>query len=256
MGGHSNRQFRAIGCRRGRTLQTDTTSDAGNAQKRCPQDVYGAYPTTEVVGFAPVQHYNIVGTADIHELIAAYRDGSAEDTPLSDLELLNPPHHVPESKRVDELLSEMQASRTRMAVVIDEFGTTEGLVTVEDLAEEIVGEILEGTEDAPITQLNKTTALVRGDVDIATVNERLGLNLPDGEEFETIVGLLFNRAGRLVEQGETFDVDDVQLRAETIDQTRIKQVRIRTDHTDQSKAPSESAVEAESPDSNEIPAGE
>ncbi|WP_306061167.1 hemolysin family protein [Natronococcus wangiae] len=172
---------------------------------------------------------NIVGTADIHELIEAQWSGSAGNTRLGELELLAPPHHVPESKSVDELLGEMQTSRTQMAVVIDEFGTTEGLVTVEDLTEEIVGEILEGTEEAPITHLNETTALVRGDVDIAAVNEELDLNLPDGEEFETIAGLLFNRAGRLVEQGETFDCNDVQLQVETVDQTRVIQVRIRID---------------------------
>ncbi len=193
---------------------------------------------------------NIVGTADIHALIAAQRNGSAEDTPLGELELLDPPHHVPESKPVDELLGEMQTSRTQMAVVIDEFGTTEGLVTVEDLTEEIVGEILEGTEDAPVTELDETTALVRGDVNIAAVNERLGLDLPDGEEFETIAGLLINRAGRLVEQGETFDVGAVQLRVETTDQTRITQVRIRTDR---SKNSTESTVESESADSANVP---
>ncbi len=63
MGGHSNRQFRAIGCRRGRSLRTDAIRDAGNTQKRCPQDVYGAYPTTEVVGFAPVQYYKRITSA-------------------------------------------------------------------------------------------------------------------------------------------------------------------------------------------------
>jgi len=138
-----------------------------------------------------------------------------------------------------------------MAVVIDEFGTTEGLVTIEDLTEEIVGEILEGAEDAPITRLDETTALVRGDVDIATVNEQLGLGLPDGEEFETVAGLLFNRAGRLVEQGETFGVEGVQLQVEAMDQPRIIKVRI---HYSQSKNSSQSSVKPESPNSAEVSA--
>ncbi|WP_276255521.1 hemolysin family protein [Halomontanus rarus] len=191
---------------------------------------------------------NIIGTADIHDLIAAQQNGSTENTYLSDLELLAPPHHVPESKSVDELLEEMQVSRTQMAIVIDEFGTTEGLVTIEDLTEEIVGEILEGGKEAPITKLDETTALVRGDVDIAEVNESLDLDLPDGEEFETIAGLLFNRAGRLVEQGETFNCSDVQLRVETVEQTRITKVRIRTTP---SNKPSETVVGPEKPDSDE-----
>nr|WP_255666493.1 transporter associated domain-containing protein [Haladaptatus sp. DYF46] len=145
---------------------------------------------------------------------------------------MDSPEHVPESKPLDELLEEMQTMRIQMAVVVDEFGTTEGLVTIEDLTEEIVGEILEGPEDAPITQLDEQTALVRGDVDIVEVNETLGLELPDGEEFETVAGLLFNHAGRLVEQGETFNCDGVQLYVETVDQTRITLVRIRMGRSD------------------------
>ncbi len=203
--------------------KTDTLHDAIT---RCLESGHRRLPVyTETLD-------NIVGTADIHELARAQQRGTPGDTLVGDLEFLDPPQHVPESKSVDELLEEMQISRTQMAVIIDEFGTTEGLVTVEDLTEEIVGEILEGREQAPITELDDSTALVRGDVAIAEVNETLELDLPDGEEFETIAGLLFNRAGRLVEQGETFDCDVVRLRVESVDETRITQVRIQTGMAD------------------------
>jgi putative hemolysin len=184
------------------------------------------------MGIPIVRLVYVVGTVDIHSLIKTQQNGVLGETLLSDLELMDSPEHVPESKPVDELLEDMQTMRIQMAVVVDEFGTTEGLVTIEDLTEEIVGEILEGPENAPITRLDEKTALIRGDVDIVEVNETLGLELPDGEEFETIAGLLFNQAGRLVEQGETFNCGGVQLYVETVDQTRIILVRIRMDGSD------------------------
>ncbi|WP_227376340.1 hemolysin family protein [Haladaptatus halobius] len=190
---------------------------------------------------------NIVGTADIHTLVKARRDGIEGENPLNELDLLVPPQHVPESKSVGELLSDMQETRTQMAVVIDEFGTTEGLITVEDLIEEIVGEILEGKEEKPIEKLDETTALVRGDVDIAEVNETLDLDLPDGEEFETVAGLLFNRAGRLVEQGEQFECDGVPLLVEAVEKTRIKWVRIRMKATG-----GQTKIEAEAPEKDAV----
>ncbi len=117
-------------------------------------------------------------------------------------DLVEPTLHVPESKNVDELLSEMRDKRMHMVVVIDEFGTTEGLITMEDMAEEIVGEILEGDEEEPFESSTRHL-LVRGEVNIDEVNEMLDIELPEGEEFETLAGFIFNRAGRLVEEGET-----------------------------------------------------
>ncbi|MFB6218533.1 MAG: transporter associated domain-containing protein, partial [Halobacteriaceae archaeon] len=111
----------------------------------------------------------------------------------------------------------------------DEFGTTEGLVTMEDLTEEIVGEILEGGEDHPMEFVDDDTVLVQGEVNIDEVNEALGIDLPEGEEFETIAGFIFNRAGRLVEAGEEFDYENVTLRVEQVENTRIREARITVD---------------------------
>ena len=113
-----------------------------------------------------------------------------------------------------------------MVVVIDEFGTTEGLVTMEDMIEEIVGDILEGDEEEPFEFVNDDEALVRGEVNIDEVNEVLGIDLPEGEEFETLAGFIFNRAGRLVEEGEELDYDAVTIRIEQVDNTRIMRARI------------------------------
>jgi CBS domain containing-hemolysin-like protein len=113
-----------------------------------------------------------------------------------------------------------------MVIVIDEFGTTEGLVTMEDLVEEIVGEILEGGEKEPIEFESDDTAVVKGEVNIDEVNETLGIDLPEGEEFETIAGFIFNRAGRLVEQGEQIEYEGLDIRVEQVENTRIMRARI------------------------------
>lgn len=184
---------------------------------------------------------NVIGIVDIGTLIRERDYGPDGDISLESL--LEPTLHVPESKNVDELLSEMQAERLHMAIVIDEFGTTEGLVTMEDMLEEIVGEILEGEEEEPIEFIMDDTAIVQGEVNIDEVNEALGIELPEGEEFETIAGFIFNRAGRLVEEGEEIKYNGITIRAERVDNTRIMEARIiRSDQqtqTDNEPVPEE-----------------
>jgi CBS domain containing-hemolysin-like protein len=169
---------------------------------------------------------NVIGVFDIRDLEDSNDDDFA-DRHVTDV--LNPTLHVPESKNVDELLSEMRENRLHMVVVIDEFGATEGLITMEDVLEEIVGEILVGGEDHPIEAVDDDTVLADGSVNIHEVNEALGIVLPEGEEFETIAGFIFNRAGRLVEQGEAFEYENVTLRAEAVENTRIQKVRVTVD---------------------------
>jgi CBS domain containing-hemolysin-like protein len=168
---------------------------------------------------------NVIGIVNIRELVREQRytddaTGSLED-------VIEPTLHVPESKNVDDLLTEMRAERLHMVIVIDEFGTTEGLVTMEDLTEEIVGEILEGEEEVPIEVVAEDEVLVKGEVNIEEVNEALAIDLPEGEEFETIAGFIFNRAGRLVEEGETITYDGTEILVEQVENTRIMKARVR-----------------------------
>jgi putative hemolysin len=190
---------------------------------------------------------NIIGIVNIRDMVRAkyYGEGTAD---LSDL--VQPTLHVPESKNVDELLTEIQDNRMQMVVVIDEFGTTEGLITMEDMVEEIVGDILEGDEEEPFEFLDDRTALVRGEVNIDEVNEELEIDLPEGEEFETLAGFIFNRAGRLVEEGEEIEFDGIDIRIEQVDNTRIMKARITLpepgeDHGEQSEAEQPDEAEAE-----------
>jgi CBS domain containing-hemolysin-like protein len=168
---------------------------------------------------------NVIGVVHIRDLVRDVNYGELEDSAdLSDL--IRPTLHVPESKNVDDLLAEMRDERMHMVIVIDEFGTTEGLVTMEDLTEEIVGEILEGEEEEPIEYVDENTAIVKGEVNVDEVNEALGIDIPEGEEFETIAGFVFNRAGRLVEEGEVIEYDGLAIRVERVENTRILRARI------------------------------
>jgi len=167
---------------------------------------------------------NVIGIIHIRDLVRENTYGENDDLSLEDV--IQPTLHVPESKNVDELLTEMRENRMQMVIVIDEFGTTEGLVTMEDMVEEIVGDILEGEEEEPIEYVDDDTAIVQGELNIDEVNEALDIDLPEGEEFETIAGFIFNRAGRLVEEGEDITYDGVRLHVDQVENTRIMKARV------------------------------
>ncbi len=163
---------------------------------------------------------NVEGLANIRDLVRARQMDEGLD------DVVTPSLHVPETKEIDELLREMQEGRIHMAVVIDEFGSTEGIVTIEDIVEEIVGEIFELEEEKPIRRVDDRTIVVKGEVNLDEVNDALDIDLPEEGEFETVAGFIFNRMGRLVEEGETVEYDGVELTIEETDNTRILQVRI------------------------------
>ncbi|MFC7113950.1 hemolysin family protein [Natronoarchaeum sp. GCM10025703] len=169
---------------------------------------------------------NVIGVVHIRNLVRDVNYGETEASELELDDLISPTLHVPESKNVDELLTEMREERMHMVIVIDEFGTTEGLITMEDMVEEIVGEILEGGEEMPIDYL-EDGAVVQGEVNIHEVNEALEIDLPEGEEFETVAGFVFNRAGRLVEEGEQIEYDGIRITVEEVENTRIKKALLK-----------------------------
>jgi CBS domain containing-hemolysin-like protein len=117
---------------------------------------------------------------------------------------------------------------------------------MEDMVEEIVGDILEGEEEEPIEYVDDDTIIVQGELNIDEVNETLDIDLPEGEEFETIAGFIFNRAGRLVEEGETITYDGVRLHVEQVENTRIMKARVtKLDEEERAEGAGESEVEVE-----------
>jgi CBS domain containing-hemolysin-like protein len=136
---------------------------------------------------------------------------------------------VPESKPLDDLLAELQHQRTAMAVVADEYGRVMGIVTIEDIVEEVVGEIIDETDPAAgdVRQLPSGDWFVRGHVPVADL-EDYGIELPaESEAYTSIGGLVFNDLGRLPKRGDKVDIDGYELRVESVRENRIVLVRVR-----------------------------
>lgn len=142
--------------------------------------------------------------------------------------LLRPAYTVPETKRVAELLKELQREHVQSAIVHDEFGGTAGLVTVEDLLEEIVGEIRDeyDVEAEPIVDEGAGSFVFSGRVGVDDLRERLGVAVePQG--FETVAGYLLARLGRVPQVGESFDVDELNVEVLDGERRRVRRVRLR-----------------------------
>jgi CBS domain containing-hemolysin-like protein len=143
--------------------------------------------------------------------------------------LLRPALFVPETKRLDALLEEFQQNRSHMAVVLDEYGGVCGLVTIEDVLEEIVGEIVDEYDDDlvdGIKSIDERTSEALARVRIDEVNERLGLRLPETGDFDTIGGFVFSHLGHIPSVGEQVTIDDVRLTVMDVTRRRIERVRI------------------------------
>jgi putative hemolysin len=182
---------------------------------------------------------NVVGVVHDRELLIALANGTIATSSLRSL--MRTVAHVPESKRISELLREMQRGKYSLAIVVDEYGGTAGLVTMEDLLEEIVGEIRdehdEGEEE-PIRKIAADETVVEAGTNIEDVNAALGLELPH-EDFETIGGYTVGLFGRLPHEGEEIEATDgVRLRVDRTRGRRILAVRIFTNgkaHVDEAE---------------------
>jgi CBS domain containing-hemolysin-like protein len=168
---------------------------------------------------------NVVGLVYLKDLVRRAHEGEGSH-PVQ--EAVRDAVFVPEQKRVAELLREMQNQKFHMAVVIDEHGGTAGLVTLEDLLEEIVGEIIDeyDPETPALEKLGDGSLRVPGRTPIDEVSEALGVELPD-TEWDTVSGLVFNLLGHVPEEGETVRFQDLELRTERVQGRRIESVLIR-----------------------------
>ena len=132
-----------------------------------------------------------------------------------------------EFKKITQLLEEMKKEKTQMAIVVDEYGGTAGLLTIEDLVEVIVGDIDDeyDEEEEEIVKINDNEYLVEGSTKISDVNEQLGINL-ESEEFDSIGGFIIGYLKRIPEENEIIEVEDVKFKVESIDKNRINKIRI------------------------------
>ena len=139
------------------------------------------------------------------------------------------PFFTYEFKKITQLLEEMKIEKTQMAIVVDEYGGTSGLITIEDLVEVIVGDIEDeyDEEDEEIIVIKEDEYVVEGSTKITDVNELIGVNL-DSEEFDSIGGFIIGYLKRLPEENEIIKVDNIEFRIESLDKNRIKKIRIFT----------------------------
>ncbi|MGE3507552.1 MAG: hemolysin family protein [Vicinamibacterales bacterium] len=165
----------------------------------------------------------IVGFVFVKDLVGL--DSSNDARPIAPL--LRPAVVVPESKRVPELLKQFQRQQAQCAIVVDEYGGTAGLVTIEDLLEEIVGEIRDeyDVESESIVDEGHGRFLFHGKVDIDEVSQRLGVHI-EREGFETVGGFLLTHLGRVPAKGERFEVDGLDVEVLEVEGRRINKVRL------------------------------
>ncbi len=169
---------------------------------------------------------NVLGLLYAKDLLPVLQGGK---TDLDLRSLLRPPYFIPETKKVDDVLAEMQSQRIHMAIVVDEYGGFAGLVTLEDIVEEIVGEILDEydqSEEALYAAVGPDEFLFAGRIDIDDFNEVMQANLHD-EEAETLAGFVYDQLGRVPEEGVTLQVDDLLFTVEQVSGRRIRRIRVR-----------------------------
>jgi putative hemolysin len=166
---------------------------------------------------------NVIGIVYVKDLVAL---PPGAEPPMTTL--MRAPYLIPESKGASELLKEMQIRQVQMAIVVDEYGGTAGLATVEDLLEEIVGEIRDeyDVEAETVVDEGNGTFVFSGKVSVDEVGDRLGVQI-EREGFETLGGYLLSHLGRMPYVGETFEVGDLAVEVLEVERRRITKVRVR-----------------------------
>ncbi len=138
------------------------------------------------------------------------------------------PIFVSQEKRISDLLTEMQGRQTHMAIVLDEFGGVEGCVTLEDLIEEIVGEIRDETdiEKTLFHHVDKDTIITNGEIEIDTVNEIFKTNVPEGEDYASLNGLLHEKLHDIPKEGDKIEVNSLRIIVEKVSKNKPEKIRI------------------------------
>jgi CBS domain containing-hemolysin-like protein len=210
-------------------VKVESRATARTALERCLESGH-----TRIVLVDADRPDHIVGVAHTNSLSKLVLDGDPE---LSADRGAKPALIVPETKPLDDLLADLQRDRTTLAVVADEYGTPTGIVTVEDIVEEIVGEIADETDPVvgPVRRLANGDWYARGDVSIEDLAD-YGIHVPASPDYASIGGLVFKELGRLATIGDIAYKDGYSIRVESVRGTRIAAVRIRDQNTERARA--------------------
>lgn len=182
-------------------------------------------------GFSRIPVYkdtidNIIGVLYVKDVLSIIKDGKT-DTPIKNFVRLG--YFVPETKSIIEILQEFRSMKVHIAMVLDEYGGIVGLVTIEDLIEEITGEIrdeFDTEEEELIHKINDNTYEVDGMIDIETLDKELSIKLPESEDYESLGGLIVTELGRVAIIGDIVNIEDVRLEVLEVDKMRVSKVLI------------------------------
>jgi len=168
---------------------------------------------------------NIIGILYVKDLFRRLARGEKD---VHIRPYLRPAQFVPESKKIDQLLRDMQKEKVHIAIVVDEYGGTSGLVTIEDLVEEIVGEIRDeyDVEQEMVLPVSENEALMDARVPFEEVREAFALDLPSSENYDTLGGFIVAQLGRFPRAGETVEAGGARFVVETVEGRRIRRVRV------------------------------
>jgi CBS domain containing-hemolysin-like protein len=192
--------------------------------------LFDAMPLISKSGYSRIPLYRdtpdqIMGILNVRDLLKHLE----RDEKMISLESVSrKPIFVSQEQRISKLLREMQGRQTHMAIVVDEFGGVEGCVTLEDLLEEIVGEIMDETdlEELNFKMLDKNTMLTSGEIEIDTINEILKSDIPVGEDYSTLSGLLHDKLKDIPKQGDRIIIDSVKFIVEEVANNQATRIKI------------------------------
>jgi len=214
--------------------RTEVIAVSADANLQAMMDVVGEQPYTKLPVFEKRMDH-VIGIVHVKDVLRALRQQPAPEVRARDL--MREAIFVPEAARIISLLELFRAKRQHMAIVLDEYGGNAGVVTLEDLLEEIVGEVSDPFDDAPeIQPLADGTSLVDGLALIEEVNDHFELALYD-PNYDTIAGFVLGRLGRMAKIGDQVVVDGIQLRVEAMDGRRVERLSV-TPHTSLISRPS------------------
>lgn len=171
---------------------------------------------------------NVVGVLFVKDLLAELAK-PPDETRRSLRELLRPRWSVPATKAVNDMLQEFLNTRSHLAIVVDEYDSVAGVVTIEDVLEEIVGEIVDESdrdEEAEIVRINDSTAEVQGQAHLDEINEELELEIQESDQYDTIAGLLLHRLGHIPKAGESIVENGIRIAVTDATHRRINRVLI------------------------------
>jgi CBS domain containing-hemolysin-like protein len=192
--------------------------------------LFEALPLINQSGFSRIPLYddnkeNIVGILHVRDIL---KQLEKDQKMITLQQIARKPIFVSQEKKVSDLLREMQGRQTHMAIVLDEFGGIEGCVTLEDLVEEIVGEIRDETdvEKTVFQHVDKNTIVTNGEIEIDTLNQIFKTNVPEGDDYASLNGLLHEKLHDIPKEGDKIEVNSLRIIVEKVSKNKPEKIRI------------------------------